>query len=100
MSISVEQSVVERLASIESLLAGLLKERQERENYTVEQFAERVERDPFTVREWCRRGRIRAAKKGSGRGRYQAWVIGHAELLRFEREGLLPIRKENDFRGH
>ena len=36
-------------------------------------------------------GRIRGEKKGSGRGRYQSWVISHAELLRVQREGLLPI---------
>jgi hypothetical protein len=95
MSISIEQSVFERLANIEGLLARLLNERLVRDHYTVEQFAQRVERDPFTVREWCRRGRIRAAKKGSGRGRYQAWVIGHAEFLRFEREGLLPMQIRN-----
>ena len=95
MSVSSEQNIGERLANIENLLLGLLREREQRENYSVEQFAERVGRDPFTVREWCRLGRIHAGKKGSGRGRYQAWVIGHAELLRFEREGLLPIRRPN-----
>jgi hypothetical protein len=77
------------------MLQALLQGKEPRENYSVEQFAERVQRDPFTVREWCRLGRIRAGKKGSGRGRYRAWVIGHAELLRFEGEGLLPIQRPN-----
>jgi hypothetical protein len=47
----------------------------------------------ITVREWCRLGRVHAEKKGSGRGRYQSWVISHEELLRIQKEGLLPIRK-------
>jgi hypothetical protein len=92
MSISLEQSISEKLDNILGLLTILHNERQVRDHYTVMQFAQRVERDPFTVREWCRHGRIRAAKKGSGRGRYQAWVISHAELLRFEQEGLFPIQ--------
>ena len=45
-------------------------------------------RAEFTVREWCRHGRIRAEKKDSGRGAYAAWAISHAELLRFQREGI------------
>ena len=96
MSVSLDQSVVDRLASIETILLGLLREKEHRENYSVEQFAEKVNRDPFTVREWARLGRIHAGKKGSGRGRYQAWVIGHAELLRFEREGLLLFKDRTD----
>ena len=95
MSMLVEQKVVERLENIENRLDQLLDERQQRESYSVDQFAARVELDPWTIREYCRHGRIRATKKGSGRGLYRAWVISHAELLRYEREGLLPIRTPN-----
>jgi hypothetical protein len=49
-----------------------------------------VERDRFTVREWARNGRIRAEKKLSGRGAHARWVVSHDELLRYQREGLLP----------
>ena len=95
MSILVEQNVVERLANIESRMDQLLDGKQQRDSYSVEQFSERGGLDPWTIREYCRHGRIRASKKGSGRGRYRAWVISHAELLRYESEGLLPIRKPN-----
>lgn len=79
----------ERLTKIETLLAVLVEGQQVREWYTVEQFARLVGRSAFTCREWCRRGRILASKQGSGRGAHQAWAVSHAELLRFQREGLL-----------
>ena len=34
-----------------------------------------------------------AEKRMSGRGAYASWVISHAEVQRYEREGLLPLRK-------
>lgn len=80
----------ERLDKIEAMLAVLVERQQAREWYSVGQFACLVGRSEFTVREWCRRGRILAAKKGSGRGAHQAWAISHDELLRFQREGLRP----------
>jgi hypothetical protein len=46
----------------------------------------------FTARELARNGRINAEKKGSGRGKYQAWVVLRAEVLRYEREGFLPSK--------
>jgi excisionase family DNA binding protein len=61
--------------------------------YTTEEAAKILGRAEFTVREWARNGRILAEKKGSGRGKFQSWVISHAELQRIQREGLLPIRR-------
>ena len=51
----------------------------------------RVCKAEFTVRAWCRLGRVNAHKRTSGRGAYESWVISHAEFLRFQRDGLLPL---------
>jgi hypothetical protein len=83
----------ERLDKLESLLVSLVERDRIREFYSVDEFALAVGRAPFTVREWCRNARILAVKKESGRGAYASWAISHAELLRFQREGLLPIRR-------
>ena len=82
----------EKLDKIESLLVILVERQQVREWYSVEEFARIVDRAEFTCREWCRHGRIKAEKKESGRGAYASWAISHAELLRFQREGLLPAK--------
>jgi len=84
-------SVDERLDRIESMLSSLIQQQTIRDWYTTEQFAQLVGRSEFTVREYCRRGRINAEKRRSGRGAHPAWVISHAELQRYQREGLLPI---------
>ena len=81
-------TVEERLEKIESMLALLVECQQVREWYSVEEFARIVSRSEFTVREWARHGRIQAEKKNSGRGAFAAWAISHAELLRYQREGL------------
>jgi hypothetical protein len=81
----------ERLEHIESMLVVLLERQQAREWYSVEELARLLGKAEFTVREWCRHRRIRAEKKDSGRGAYAAWVISHQELLRYQREGLLPL---------
>lgn len=78
----------ERLSKIESLLAVLVEGQQVRQWYSVEEFARLVGRSEFTCRQWCRLGRIEASKKASGRGAHAAWAISHAELQRFQREGL------------
>ncbi len=82
----------EKLERIEAMLLVLV-ERQQREWYSVEEFARIVGRAEFTCREWARHGRIRAEKRLSGRGAFPAWVISHVELLRYQREGLLPLRQ-------
>jgi hypothetical protein len=83
-------TVEERLEKIEAKLDVLVQREMVREWYSVEQFAELVGRASFTVREWARNKRICAEKKGSGRGGYFSWAISHEELLRFQRDGLLP----------
>lgn len=86
-------NVEDRLDRIEAMLAVLVERQTVREWYTTEEFARLVTKAEFTVREWCRLGRIHAEKRRSGRGAFSAWVISHQELLRFQRDGLLPIRK-------
>lgn len=86
-------TIEERLGKIEELLIVLVEQQQVREWYCVDEFARIVGRAEFTCREWCRHGRINAEKKDSGRGLYASWAISHTELLRFQREGLLPARR-------
>jgi hypothetical protein len=83
----------ERLERIEQILVSLVERERTREFYSVEEFARIVGRAEFTCREWCRHGRINAEKKESGRGAYASWAISHVELIRFQRDGLLPIRR-------
>ena len=86
-------TVEERLANIEALLVVLVERRAIKDFYEVEEFARSVRKSCFTCREWCRLGRIRAEKKLSGRGAYASWVVPHAEILRYQKEGLLPMQK-------
>lgn len=81
----------ERLERIENLLALLVERQQTKEHYSTDEFARLVNKAEFTVREWCRLGRIRAEKQRSGRGAHPAWVIAQSELLRYQKEGLLPL---------
>jgi hypothetical protein len=85
--------IEDRLSRIESMLVTLIERQAVKEYYTPEEFARIVGREAFTCREYCRLGRIRAQKRASGRGKHAAWVISHDELLRFQREGLLPDRR-------
>jgi hypothetical protein len=88
MAMTLEQ----RLARIEAMLAALIERPYVQEYYSVSEFARIVERSEFTCRSWFLNGRVRAVKKKSGRGAHAAWAIPHVELLRYQREGLLPPR--------
>ena len=83
----------ERLERIECLLSLLVQRQTAKDFYEVEEFARIVGRSEFTCREWCRRGRIQAQKKQSGRGAHATWAISHAELQRYQREGLRPASR-------
>jgi hypothetical protein len=80
----------DRLDHIERLLRLLVEREQVRQWYCVGEFARIVGRSEFTCREWCRMRRIAASKKASGRGKHMAWAISNVELVRYQREGLLP----------
>jgi hypothetical protein len=81
------------MAAVGEIRDLLLSQRAARDWYSTEEVARLLGRAEFTVREWCRNGRIHAEKKGSGRGKYQSWVVSHAELLRVQREGLLRLKR-------
>jgi hypothetical protein len=83
-------SIDDRLDRIEAILRSLVERERVKEFYTTDEFARLVGKREFTVREWARLGRIHALKRRSGRGAFAAWVVSHSELLRYQREGLLP----------
>jgi hypothetical protein len=83
----------ERLEKIECMLLVLVERQTVREWYTTHEFAKAVGKAEFTIREYCRLGRLRAEKRQSGRGAYPQWVLSHAELERYRRNGLLPIQR-------
>ncbi len=85
--------ILEKLTRLEEAVAVLAQRQMVKDWYTTAEAAKLLNRSEFTVREWCRHGRIRAEKRGSGRGSHHAWVVSHQEILRFEREGLLPLPK-------
>ena len=80
-------AILERLERIERLI---VEQKSVKEWYATEEFARLVGKAEFTVREWCRLGRVRCRKRNDGHGKHRAWVIPHEELLRIQREGLLP----------
>ncbi len=87
------QIVMERLTRMESILEKVLERQTVKDYYSTEEVGQLVGKAEFTVREWCRLGRIHAEKKGGGRGKFQSWVVSHQELLRYQKEGLLPLRR-------
>lgn len=93
MSTGEVTQVLERLDRIEASLAVLLERHTVKEFYTVEEFAKIVARAEYTCREWCRLGRIAARKLSHGRGNEGEWRIPHEELVRYQKEGLLPLRQ-------
>jgi hypothetical protein len=80
----------EKLDRIEAMLAVLINRQAVREWYTTHEYAQAIGMAEFTVREYCRRGRLNAEKRASGRGAFRQWVLSHAELERYRRNGLLP----------
>lgn len=88
-----QQDIQQQLDRIEAALNSLMEQQTVQEFYTTDELAKLLHRDPWTVREWCRLGRVNSQKKQSGRGKFQAWVISHEELLRIKREGLLPLTR-------
>ena len=76
-----------RLDAIESLLRSLVERQKVKDWYTVAEFAQLADLTPYTVRMYCRKERLAAVRKSTGRG---DWALSHEEYLRHQREGLLP----------
>ena len=89
-----DQKILDRLGRMEQLMEELLHRETVKDWYTTEDFSKIVGKAEFTVREWCRLGRISAEKRQSGRGRFQAWVISHVELRRYQHEGLISVQRD------
>jgi DNA-directed RNA polymerase specialized sigma24 family protein len=92
---SLVDALHDRLEKIESKLTVLVEHRTVKDWYTTKEVADIVEKAEFTVRQWCRLGRVNAEKRMSGRGAFQDWVISHAELQRYQKEGLIPVRRSS-----
>jgi predicted site-specific integrase-resolvase len=93
------EGIEDRLNRIEEMLAVLVERQTIKDYYEMEEFSRLVGKAAFTVREWARLGRIRAEKRRSGRGAFASWVVSHAELLRYQKEGLLPAPTANGQSG-
>lgn len=78
-----------RLRRIETSLDQLMRQHTVKEWYTTDEVATIVDKAPFTVREWCRHGRVKAAKRACGRGKSREWIISRDELMRLQTDGLL-----------
>ena len=82
----------ERLERIERLLGELVSAR--RQGLLHRRAVRRAGRArPFTVRQWCNLGRIHAERSMTRSGACQMWAISQEEYLRFQRFGLLPVRR-------
>jgi len=84
-------SLTECLARIEATLTLLVQQRTVKDWYSTSEVAQILGKAEFTVREWCRLGRVHAAKRPCGRGKAKEWAVSHAELERIRNEGLLPL---------
>jgi DNA-directed RNA polymerase specialized sigma24 family protein len=84
-----------QLERIESILQMLVERQQVKEWYSTSEAANLLGVSPWTVREWCRLGRCHAKKKHSGRGAHPSWTVSQEEILRIQRDGLLPLNTEH-----
>jgi hypothetical protein len=85
--------LIDRLDRMEAALQLLVGRQQVKEWYTTAEVAEILKRAEYTIREYCRLGRVQAAKKPCGRGKGGEWLISHAELERLRNVGPGPEPK-------
>ncbi len=87
---NIEAEVLRRLDRIEETIRLLAQQNVVQEFYSTGDVAQLLGKAEFTVREWCRLGRIKAAKRSCGRGNSKEWIVSHEELQRVQSLGLLP----------
>lgn len=83
-----------RLEKMETTLDVLVQQRTVKDWYSTAELASLLGKAEYTVREWCRLGRIAAKKLPGGRGNEGEWRISHDELIRYQRDGLLPMTRQ------
>jgi hypothetical protein len=86
-------SIEERAEKIERLLAVPVERQTIKDWYDIAELARLVGKAELTVPEWARLGRLRAEKRQTGLGADPSCVVSHRELLRYRREGLLPLQR-------
>ena len=86
-----ELGILQALQELKNMAAALAEKQQVKEWYSTAEAARLLGKAEFTIREHARLGRIRAKKALSGRGAFPAWVIAHEEILRYQKEGLIPL---------
>lgn len=87
--------LLDEVKQMQGQLNELLNRQTIKEYYSTEEFAKLAGYDSAkTVRDYCNEGRLKGEKQRTGHGRSKRWVIPHAELLRYEREGLLEPRQK------
>ena len=85
--------LIEQIQLRQEHLERLIRQRVEladRQWFSTDEVAKLVDRRPFTVREWCRKGRLLARKRQTGRGNKPEWEIEASEVERFHNHGLRP----------
>lgn len=80
------------LARVKRIEEAVFKQATIKAAYTVNEFAKLVDLEPDTVREHCRLRRLNATKRLTGRGNHCEWSLSHDELIRYQTEGLLPLK--------
>ena len=96
-AIELLRGLMDRMERLESSLAdvrrAVVEKPPTKEWYSINEAAKVLGKSKLTVREHCRFGRIHAKKRQAGRGATSEWAIAHAELVRVQNEGLLPLVK-------
>ncbi len=83
-----ESKIITLLEGLSDRLARLEKATQataSKAGYSVSDVAFRLGLAEWTVRDWCRDGKIKAAKNSRG-----MWTVSPEEIARLEREGPAP----------